>query len=146
MKGNGSSTSFFSQQNNFNIYESTDSINWTLNTTIDSMTVLPSGSTDSLSVKFPLTSTTAYLKFYYQKFVGNVAFDNLVITGLPEGIASAPINEKALVIYPNPSKGFVNIDLRTVNHKNNMISVVLYNVLGKEVKKSSMKSTVICDG
>ena len=139
MKGNGSSTSFFSIQNAFSIYESTDGTNWTLNTVIDSIPVTPSGSTDSFSVKLPLSSNTAYLKFYYQKFVGNVAFDNLVVTGLIDGISSSIINEKAPVIFPNPSKGLVTIDLKVYNHKN--VTVSLYNVLGKEVKKVALKST-----
>ena len=93
MKGNGSSTSHFSLQNSFYIYESTDSINWTQNTLIDSLVAdSVSGSTDSMSVKFPLSSTTAFLKFFYHKVVGNVAFDNLVVTGLPSGIKCSMVN------------------------------------------------------
>ena len=138
MKGNGSTTSLFSLQNSFYIYESTDSINWTLNMVIDSLPVTLNGSTDSMSVKFSLNSTTAFLKFFYQKFVGNIAFDDLMITGLIDGVSSLPVNDKAPVIYPNPSKGLVSIDLKTLNNKN--VTISFYNVLGKEVKKSSIKS------
>ena len=69
---------------------------------------------------------------------GNIAFDNLVVTGTIDGVSSSPISEKVPVIYPNPSKGIVTIDLKAINHKN--ATIALYNVLGKEVKKVALKS------
>ena len=133
MKGNGTMTNPFNAQNALSIYESPDSITWTLSQILDSLVVTTNGSTDSVTVRFPLQPSTAYLKFFYHKVVGNLAFDDLNITGTLTGLI-IPDNSRILTtVYPNPASSFVNVESKSI--KINSVSVK--NILGKEVKRSS---------
>lgn len=69
-KGNGTGTG----ANVFYVYESADSITFTL---LDSITSFPTTGTQRVLTN---TSGTHYLKFVYHKVVGNVAFDDLVVS------------------------------------------------------------------
>ncbi len=115
----------------FCIYESSDSISWTL---IDSI----SASTQTNSTGHPhtynnLNSGTQYIKFYYYKSSGNIAFDDFCAWDGPVGIFGIAKNNLSISIYPNPSNGLINIKSSTFQSKG--LTVVVSNVLGKEVKQ-----------
>ncbi len=82
---------------------------------------------------FNLTAGTQYVKFFYDKSNGNIAFDDFCALDGPVGIFGMAKNNLAVSVYPNPSNGLVNIKTSTFQSKG--LTVVASNVLGKEVKR-----------
>ena len=114
----------------FYVYESMDSTNWTL---IDSIQPSANIATGGHPKAYNVTPGTQWVKFYYHKSTGNVAFDDFCALDGPVGIFGAAKNNLAVSVYPNPSNGMVNIKTSTFQSKG--LTVTVSNVLGKEVKK-----------
>lgn len=120
-KGNGTSGG----NSKFYIYSSNDSITFTL---LDSITSFPS---TGVTYGHGLDSTSMhYLKFFYHKSGGNMAFDDLhVFNNLGLGIKKQA-TAKAYEVYPNPSaNGIFTFDLGTAN----AAEVKVFNIIGKQV-------------
>lgn len=114
----------------FYVYESADSTVWTLIDSIQTSTQInPTGHIKA----YNLLSGTQYVKFYYHKSSGNVAFDDFCAYDSPVNIFNVAKNNLAVSVYPNPSNGFINIKTSTYQSKG--ISISVSNVLGKEVKQ-----------
>jgi hypothetical protein len=111
----------------FYVYDSPDANTWTLLQSIAPMNTNASG----MYRQIALNVGAQYVKFYYHKSVGNVAFDDFCSTDGPTSIAE-PAAFTTPVIFPNPSKGVVT--LSTSNPSFNSCKVTVMNVLGKEVK------------
>ncbi|MCX6291637.1 MAG: T9SS type A sorting domain-containing protein [Bacteroidetes bacterium] len=129
MKGNGTF-----KPNKFKIFGSPDSINWTL---IHSYDTIP---TTKQTVSWWVDPSYTNLKFYYEKDSSgyNVAFDDVIVfQNGPQGIKN--ISSSPVSVYPNPTKGIVNIDLNGNQFRNT--SVVVSDLLGNEIKKTSMKNS-----
>ncbi len=125
-KGNGTGAG----ASKFYIYTSADSITFTA---LDSITSFPSS---GITYGHGLDSTVHYLKFYYDKAIGNMAFDDLrVFNNL--GLA---IKKQAFVskndVYPNPSNnGFFTLDLG--NSSSSFSEIKIFNIIGKQVYSKS---------
>jgi len=111
----------------FYIYDSPDGNTWTLLQSIVPMNTNSTGQYRQLA----LTNGAQYVKFFYDKSLGNVAFDDFCSTDGPTSI-NEPSASASPVIYPNPSKGIVT--LSASNPAYNSCKVTVMNVLGKEVK------------
>lgn len=111
----------------FYIYDSPDGNTWTLLQSIAPMNTNSTGMYRQLA----LSNGANYVKFFYHKSVGNVAFDDFCSTDGPTSI-NEPIAGSSPVIFPNPSKGVVT--LSTTNPAYNNCTVTVMNVLGKIVK------------
>ena len=110
----------------FKVYESADSSTFTL---MDSISPL---STSEKTIVLPVQSTSHYLKFFYHKAGGNVAFDDLVIfNNVGLGVKKQePL--KRLAMYPNPSTtGVFTLDLGSVSTQ--LAAVEIYNFIGVKV-------------
>ena len=110
----------------FKVYESADSITFTL---MDSISPL---STAEKIIVLPVQSTSHYLKFFYHKATGNLAFDDLVIfNNVGLGVKKQePL--KRLAMYPNPSTtGVFTLDLGSVSTQ--LAAVEIYNFIGVKV-------------
>lgn len=134
MKGNASSGGSLAN-GKFYIYESPDSITYTL---VDMISPIPAFV--EMVKEYPLSVGTSFVKFFYDKDSGNVAFDDFCAT---IGAVGVGINEtsqnKSFSIYPNPSRGLSTIDVTNLHSKNAII--IVNNVLGKEIKKVELKNT-----
>ncbi|MBP6333833.1 MAG: T9SS type A sorting domain-containing protein [Bacteroidia bacterium] len=120
----------------FYVYESPDSVNWTLISTLQPSTLTGStGHPQAINV----SSGTQYVKFFYDKSSGNVAFDDFCAYDTPVGIFGMPKNDLAVSVYPNPSNGMFNIKTSTFQSKG--LSVSVSNVLGKEVKQIALNNS-----
>ncbi len=130
MKGNGTY-----KANKFKVYGSTDSTNWTLIHSFDSIPVAKQ--TYTLAVDPTYTN----LKFYYQRdSTGyNVGFDDVVVfSNSTIGIKNISSSAK-ISLFPNPSKGIVNVDLN--GNKLSNASIIVSDLLGNELKKISLKNS-----
>lgn len=133
MKGNASTGGSLAN-GKFYIYESVDSINYTL---IDMISPIPAFV--EMIKEYPLTAGSNFVKFLYDKDSGNVAFDDFCATiGSVLGVKDVSQNT-SLSVYPNPSRGTITVDLSKTHSKNTNLTV--NNVLGKEVKKIALKGT-----
>ena len=114
----------------FYVYESSDSTVWTL---IDS--IQPSANIGSTGhpKAYNVSMGTQYVKFFYHKSTGNVAFDDFCALDGPVGIFGFAKNNLAISVFPNPSNGIINIKSSTFQSKG--LTVIVSNVLGKEVKQ-----------
>ena len=126
-KGNGTGAG----ASKFYIYVSPDSINWTA---LDSISSFPSVGT---TYGHGLDSTDHYLKFFYDKAVGNMAFDDLrVFNNMGVGIKKQTAVASSEV-YPNPStNGIFTLDLGAAN--NLFSDVKVFNIIGKQVYSKSI--------
>ena len=132
MKGNASSGGSLAN-GKFYIYESPDSINYTL---IDMISPIPAFV--EMVKEYPLTAGSNFVRFFYDKDSGNVAFDDFCATVGSVGIGD--VYQKApLSVYPNPTKGLATVDLNNIHFKNS--SLTINNVLGKEIKKIALKNS-----
>jgi hypothetical protein len=123
MKGNSTDS-----LSTFYIYDSPDQINWTL-----IQSIVPVNTT-GMYRQYALNAGAAYVKFFYHKSVGNVAFDDFCTTDGPVSVGEiAASNSPAL--FPNPSKGIVT--LNSSNPQFNSCTVTVMNVIGKVVKSFS---------
>jgi len=111
----------------FYVYDSPDGTNWTLLQTINPINTNSTGMYRQLA----LNSGAQYVKFYYHKSLGNVAFDDFCSTDGPTSI-NEPVSSTSPVLFPNPSKGIVT--LSTSNPAFNNCKVTVLNVLGEEVR------------
>lgn len=123
MKGNATDS-----LSTFYVYDSPDQVNWTLLVTINPV------NTTGMYRQYALNPGASYIKFYYHKSVGNVAFDDFCTTDGPVSVneisaASTP------AIFPNPSKGVVTIS--TSNPQFNSCTITVMNMVGKVVKTYS---------
>ena len=88
-------------------------------------TVYITGSFDSPSIT--IGGTTLTNAGHYDMFIAKLS----TTTGIEESAFDAGIK-----IYPNPTSGFINIDLKNILGKN--ISFELYNMLGEILEKQSL--------
>ena len=129
-KGNPS-TGMTLGNSTFYIYESPDSNNWTsLYTFRPPMDTSKVGGT----FHFPLAVGTKWLKFFYDKDIGNIAFDDFKVTASTIGINSLSPEDR-VSIFPTPTNGKLNINFGNLMHKANF-SVM--NMLGKQVLSDNM--------
>ena len=133
MKGNPASGMTLGQST-FYIYESPDGVNWTsLYTFMPPMDTAKVGSFQH----FALTPGTMYLKFFYDKDQGNIAFDDFSVTSNTVGI-STPSLEQRIRIFPTPTSGKLTINFGTmVDHAN----LTVINILGKQVMTAELNGT-----
>lgn len=81
IKGNSTSSGSI-----FYLFESADSVSWD---TVVSISPLPTTNYPSNDIKsYPVQFTSKWLKFYYKKDTGNVAFDDFLLTG-PEPVTAS---------------------------------------------------------
>jgi hypothetical protein len=123
MKGNG-----IYHPNKFKVYGSSDSTNWTLIHSYDSISLA------KVYYTLPVGPLYTNLMFYYEKDSAglNVGFDDLYIY---QGTISIGISEKAssgVSIFPSPTNGPVNIDVNNMTLMN--VKITVTNILGKEMK------------
>ncbi len=131
MKGNAGTVH---DTNTFFIYTSTDSIVWNLLWSMDSINVV------GTNVALALGSTDHYLKFYYGKYLSgyNVGLDDITIFNYSVGVKQ--IDRPDFSVYPNPSKGLVNLNLGG-QFKN--ATVIVSDLLGNEIKKATLKNSIL---
>lgn len=128
-RGNGTP---FSPSNELQLFQSNDSINWILVTSIDS---------------FPTTGTTTgvtlngnkYLKLLYKKQPagGNLAFDDVKIySNASTGIASVS-GADLVKIFPSPSTGLFYVQY---NSKLSSPQIEIFDILGNIVSHASIQN------
>ena len=121
MKGNGTL-----HYNPFNVYTTTDGINWNILQTYNPVSFTAATYTLNLS------SSDIQVKFEYIKdTLGyNVALDDIIISNGPVGINQLS-NNNPVSVYPTISSGVLNIESSS---ERKMIEVAIINMIGKEVK------------
>jgi hypothetical protein len=120
MKGNATDS-----LSTFFIYDSPDGTSWTLLQAINPV------NTVGLYRQYALNAGAAFIRFYYTKSVGNVAFDDFCTTDGPVAVNEVTASVTPS-IFPNPSKGVIS--LSSANPLFNNCKVTVMNVLGKEVR------------
>lgn len=118
----------YKQQDTLEIYESPDSISWTLAAMKDS---LPTAGT---TLTYTLQPASQFLKFVYHKAAvngGSVAFDDIVITSNATGIAGMPPAQD-IKVFPSVSSGVFFI------HANMAVQCELYNCMGEKLNAPSV--------
>ena len=123
MKGNATDS-----LSTFYVYDSPDGTTWTLIQAINPV------NTSGMVRQYALHGGAAFIKFYYTKSVGNVAFDDFCTTDGPVGIPSISASG-APVLSPNPSDGYVTIHSGNTSLQNATITVT--NILGRTMKTFS---------
>ena len=132
MKGNPAAPADLGQST-FYVYESPDSVVWTpLHIFLPPMDTAKVGSMQH----FALTAGTQWLKFFYDKDMGNVAFDDFKVTSSTIGITSLTA-EQRVRIFPTPTNGKLNINFGNLVHK---ASFSVINMLGKPVMNENMSN------
>ncbi len=117
MKGNSADT-----LSSLSVFEGTDTLNMTL------VAMLKPISNTGTTISLKLMSSSTMLRFVYTKSVGNVAFDDFeVIQNGPAAINT--IEKKQIVLYPNPARNNVSIDLGNAEK----VEISLYNMIGKNM-------------
>ncbi len=119
MKGNSTDS-----LSTFYIYDSPDGTTWTLIQAINPI------NTTGVYRQYPLNGGAARIKFFYDKSVGNVAFDDFCTADGPMSVGEAPTSASPS-IFPNPSNGVVTISASPLFSD---CKVTVLNLLGKEVK------------
>jgi hypothetical protein len=111
--------------NKFKVFGSTDSSNWILIHSYDSIPLA------KLNYTLPVNSSYTNLMFYYEKDSSglNVAFDDLYIFQGTLSIGIQEISKSGVSIYPNPSNGPLNIQVSNMTLNNVTVSVT--NILGR---------------
>jgi hypothetical protein len=112
------------------VYDTTDSVSWNLLQVINPINTNSNGLLRQLTLSFGARN----VKFFYDKSVGNCAFDDFCATIGPasiqvNGVLSNPS------FFPNPSSG--SITLSASNPRFNACQVTILNLLGKEVRSFS---------
>lgn len=133
MKGNASTGGSLAN-GAFYIYETSDGTNYSL---VDMINPIPAGVATMKHYK--ISAGTTNVKFFYDKDSGNVAFDDFCATQSVVGVNELS-QKAALSVYPNPTKGNTTIDFKNMRSKNN-VTVVVNNVLGKEINRVILKGT-----
>jgi hypothetical protein len=111
----------------FYVYESSDSVNWTK---LDSIT--PITPFAAVYMHYALAGGTKYIKFFYDKDLGNVAFDDFCATigFLNVGVHEIS-NASLLSAFPNPTNGLFTVNVKGVSNA----VITVNNILGSEVKR-----------
>jgi len=132
MKGNSTDT-----LSTFFVLESPDNINWDTTAVIRPINTAATG----MTLGFPVSSTSHYIRFSYFKSLGNVAFDDyrLFISG-PTSVSENNFGE--LAVYPNPGNGMFSIALGN----NSSALVKVYDIAGKMIlSRSEVSNKQILD-
>ena len=145
IKHNKSNTNVWSStQNVFKVYSSTDGSTYS-NVVFDSAnynSVLDSGETRTIEILNQIPQSTTHLKFIYENKTasigGNVGFGNLRLNDAANVLSVKQDNIAGLSIYPNPANTVVNIS----SDLNGIKNVEIYDVLGKQVIKTSTEMAV----
>ena len=124
MKGNAATGGTLAQST-FYVYESADSTTW-----LPVHVYTPPITTTGAMQHLPLTNGTKWIKFFYDKDTGNVAFDDFSVTTSVIGINSHSYDQ-AINLYPTPTEGMVNITFTDNINPTPMINV--YNLLGSKI-------------
>lgn len=121
VRGNGVP---FSSGNELQLYQSQDSVFWTLVTSIDSLPVTGTVLTANLN-------GSPYVKFLYHKQPagGNLAFDDVMIYTSNTPV-NAVNNAEAIKIYPSPSTGLVYVK---IPEPKAAINAEVFDILGNSV-------------
>jgi len=123
-KGNGSP---FSPLNELRISHSTDSINWT------SDTVLVSMSASGTIYSIPVNQSSGYFRFEYYKASGggNLAFDDLLMYSNQPVSVNELKAEDLINVYPTPSTGLIKLKISDPDEELTKIDV--FDLLGNKV-------------
>jgi Secretion system C-terminal sorting domain len=111
------------------INESPDGITYTV-----TQTIIPVASV-SETKSYYLSAGTKFVKFYYDKDSGNVAFDDFCASASSVGITET--SASAFTAYPNPTRGQVNLTMNTPRNS----EVIITDVLGNELRRYALKSS-----
>jgi hypothetical protein len=127
---NADSLSFWAKGNSISgpstlyVSYSTDSINWTPITFLNN---LPTAST---TLSIPLQQISGYIKFFYDKDVGNLGMDDLKIYSSTVGLNENQSKDE-ISVYPSPTTGPLNIRL---TEKTGVVPMVeVYDIVGNKV-------------
>lgn len=85
---------------------------------------------------FPLMPATKYLKFFYDKDSGNVAFDDFSVTTSVIGLNTHGYDQ-SVNLYPTPTDGLVNIIFTETVNTTPVINV--YNLLGSKITDANVE-------
>jgi hypothetical protein len=125
MRGNGTDSSCV-----LYVYESADSVQWALVATLDTI------SHDTAVVEFPISPGTRFVKFFYDKSLGNVAFDDFCATiGAVSSVRENSL-PMAVLFYPNPSAGQIHIEVN--NAIGTAAELIITGSSGKMVKRLAL--------
>ncbi len=115
----------FSTANELQLFQSVDSINWTLVASVDSLPL--SGTTITVNL-----NGSPYLKFLYRKQPagGNLAFDDVMIYSNATSVNNISLPENSSV-YPSPSTGTVYVN---VGGTSSEYKIEVFDLLGNLVK------------
>ncbi len=130
MKGNAA-TGGSMAQSTFYVYESQDSTNWTVVHTFTPL-ISPVGAMQH----YPLLSSTKWIKFFYDKDTGNVAFDDFSVTTSVIGLNTHSFDQ-SVNIYPTPTEGLINIYFTEALNSTPIVSV--YNLLGSKISDINLE-------
>ena len=111
----------------FYVYDSPDGTTWTLLQVINPMNTNATGMYRQLA----LNTGAQFVMFFYDKSLGNVAFDDFCATDGPTSI-SEPAVSSSPQLFPNPSNGIVTLSAGNPTYNNCKVTVI--NALGKVVK------------
>ena len=120
MKGNATDS-----LSTFFVYDSPDGNTWTEIANINPV------NTTGMYRQYALNPGASYVRFYYTKSVGNVAFDDFCTTDGPVSVGEVTATS-APSIFPNPSNGIISIS--GLGSQFNACNVSVLNLLGKEVR------------
>jgi len=129
MKGNASTGGTMAGSRLY-INESPDGINYTV-----TQTIIPVASV-SETKSYYLAAGTKFVKFYYDKDSGNVAFDDFCAS-VSSLVGVNEITASSFTAYPNPSRGVVNLSMNTPRNA----EVVITDVIGNELRRYTIKSS-----
>jgi hypothetical protein len=128
---NADSLSFWAKGNSISgpstliVSYSADSVNWT---PITSVSNLPTSAT---SLSIPLQQVSGYIRFFYDKDVGNLGMDDLKIYSSVVGISENPTKKDDIAIYPSPTNGPLNIRLTEKAGTTPLFEI--YDLIGNKV-------------
>lgn len=132
MKGNAATGGTLAQST-FYVYESADSSTWSVvHIFTPPISIVNTGSFQH----FPLMPSTKWLKFFYDKDTGNVAFDDFSITTSVIGINSHSYDQ-SVSLYPTPTDGLLNIIFTETMNSAPLINV--YNLLGSKIADTNLE-------
>lgn len=132
MKGNAPTGGTLGQST-FYVYESADSNTWTsVHTFLPPISIAAAGSMQH----FQLTTGTKWIKFFYDKDTGNIAFDDFSVTTSVIGLNSHNY-EQSVSLYPTPTDGLVNIVFTDNSGNTPLINV--YNLLGSKIPEVNLE-------
>lgn len=120
IKGNGTDMS-----SALSIYYTIDQLSYVL---LDSIDSLP---TTGTVFHFSLPAGTARLKFIYSKSLGNIAFDDFMVTATASGIINMGKTAKPFTVFPMPATGPVQINFSEPVKE---AKFSIYNMIGREIK------------